>query len=124
MKDRTLSNLTSSRMFARAIFLSLLIVITIAFLWQFPSHEASRMIPHADKWVHFSAFFLLSVTLHKAFDLSGKLASSLPLIYGCAIEVIQYYIPGRGSDVMDWLADAAGVTAYFTLLWLYRKRRD
>jgi VanZ family protein len=119
-----LSNLTSSRMFARAIFLSLLIVITIAFLWQFPSHEASRMIPHADKWVHFSAFFLLSVTLHKAFDLSGKLASSLLLIYGCAIEVIQYYIPGRGSDVMDWLADAAGVTAYFTLLWLYRKRRD
>ena len=113
MKDRTLSNLTSSRMFARAIFLSLLIVITIAFLWQFPSHEASRMIPHADKWVHFSAFFLLSVTLHKAFDLSGKLASSLLLIYGCAIEVIQYYIPGRGSDVMDWLADAAETVKNF-----------
>ncbi|PYE33866.1 VanZ like protein [Idiomarina fontislapidosi] len=118
-----MSNLSASRVIARAIFLSLLVAITFAFLWQVPSHEASRMLPHADKWVHFTAFFLLSFTLHKAFDLSGKVAIALLLIYGCAIEVIQYYIPGRGSDVMDWLADAAGVVAYFSLLWIFRKRR-
>ena len=109
-----------SKTVARIAFIALLIGATIAFFWQVPSTGASR-IPYIDKYVHFGVFFLLSFTLHQAFSLSAR-ASFLWLgLYGLFIEVAQSYIPGRGSDVYDWLADSAGVLGYFAIVFLVQR---
>ncbi|MGM0480711.1 MAG: VanZ family protein [Pseudomonadota bacterium] len=107
-------------LWARIAFIVLLIAATGAFFWQSPPSQANQ-IPHLDKFVHFAVFFLLSFTLHQAFTLSGRLAFFLLALYGLFIEVAQHYIPGRGSDVYDWIADSVGVLAYFVLIFLYQK---
>ncbi|MGM0525154.1 MAG: VanZ family protein [Pseudomonadota bacterium] len=107
---------------ARIVFVSLLIAVTLAFVWQVPASKASS-IPYADKWVHFAIFFLLSLTLHKAFALNGRVSFLLLGMYGLLIEVVQNYIPGRGSDLYDWIADSLGVLAYFGLVYLLQQRK-
>ncbi|WP_404403088.1 VanZ family protein [Idiomarina seosinensis] len=107
-------------LWARIAFVVLLIAATGAFFWQSPPSQANQ-IPHLDKLVHFTVFFLLSLTLHRAFTLKARFAFVLLALYGLLIEIAQHYIPGRGSDVYDWIADSAGVLAYFVLTSFYQK---
>lgn len=38
-------------------------------------------------------------------------AVALGVLYGASDEIHQFFVPGRSSDVRDWLADALGVLA-------------
>jgi hypothetical protein len=44
--------------------------------------------------------------------------------YGVLMEGLQYFVPGRGAQVVDLLADAAGATAGVVLMnmWMNRSR--
>lgn len=110
----------ASKVIAKLVFVCLLIAATVAFFVQVPSSGASTL-PHIDKLVHFAVFFLLSLTLNKAFSLSVSTSFILLVLYGLLIEVGQHYVPGRGSDLYDWLADSAGVLTYF--LWVYVRNK-
>ena len=46
-------------------------------------------------------------------------AVALGVLYGAFDEVHQYFVPGRNSDVRDWVADTLGVLAGVFLLRSY-----
>ncbi len=83
-------------------------------------------IPHLDKFVHFGLYFLLMATLifenrHSLTDTRKLLLVSLiPFFFGILIEVIQSeFTKNRKGEILDIIADAAGVVAavFFWLLF-------
>jgi VanZ family protein len=71
-------------------------------------------IPHFDKLVHFSLFFVLCIFLFKPFKkLKLKhyyLAPATSIFLGLLLEISQQYITNtRSSDLFDFLANTAGI---------------
>lgn len=80
-------------------------------------------IANFDKAAHFGAYAVLGWLLAFAAERSRvrlAVAVGLGLLYGAGDEIHQMYVPGRSPDVMDWVADAAGVAA---ATWLYTRWR-
>jgi VanZ family protein len=80
---------------------------------------------HVDKWIHFGFFSILTFLWSYAFRLdSGKsrfLLFLAALIYGSLVEVVQdRFIPNRGFDIWDIVADASGALAG---IWLAARMR-
>lgn len=79
-------------------------------------------IPGLDKALHFGAYAVLGWLLAFAADRSRlplAVAVALGLLYGVTDEIHQMYVPGRSPDLLDWVADAAGVAA---ATFLYARR--
>ncbi len=72
---------------------------------------------YLDKVVHFGIFFLLSVNICYKFQNKETLISALlwAMLFGPFTEVIQQFIPGRGMDIYDGIADALGVVLGYYL---------
>jgi VanZ family protein len=77
--------------------------------------ETSISLIHLDKFLHFFAFLVLSVFL----DLSSteslikkKMLISLLIAYALSIEVIQYFLPYRDAEFLDFLFDLLGILVY------------
>lgn len=67
-----------------------------------------------DKLDHWFAFFTLALLADHAFPRASfwtRLALAL-LAYGIAIEIFQWFIPGREASVLDVLADSVGIACY------------
>jgi VanZ family protein len=68
-----------------------------------------------DKVVHFSMYGVLGVLVARATDLSSGIRMAMVLAAIAAFAALdewhQEWIPDRGADVMDWVADVAGATA-------------
>tara|TARA_B100001094_G_scaffold123194_1_gene118940 strand:+ start:1235 stop:1582 length:348 start_codon:yes stop_codon:yes gene_type:complete len=97
----------------RSIFF-LLITFTSFSALSMPS-ETSISLIHLDKFLHFFAFLVLSVFL----DLSSteslikkKMLISLLIAYALSIEVIQYFLPYRDAEFLDFLFDLLGILVY------------
>ena len=73
-----------------------------------------------DKVAHFGVFSALVLCLWRATEMP-LLALAAALLLGSLDEWRQAYIPGRFSDAKDFLADAAGIIATATLLFMQRK---
>nr|MDA3898731.1 VanZ family protein [Desulfobacteraceae bacterium] len=76
-----------------------------------------------DKLNHIFAFFVLSLLADFSFP-GKKFFSSifLPLmVYGVAIETIQYFLPYRMFSLFDVAADALGIVLYWISLPLMKK---
>lgn len=71
--------------------------------------EATQSIN--DKLGHALVFLMLSAVTDHAFTATGFSLRKIAylLLYGIAIECIQYYVPGRDFSLLDILADAAGI---------------
>lgn len=109
------------RRHARLIFILTLVVVSFALLAQSPPKPASFSFQHADKVAHFVVFFVLAGTLHLAFRPRVWVGMMLLLFYGVAIEAIQYYIPGRGAEVLDVVADMVGAATFYGLWWCSKR---
>ncbi len=105
------------RRHARLIFILTLVVVSFALLAQSPPKPASFSFQHADKVAHFAVFLVLAGTLHLAFRPRVWVGMMLLLFYGVVIEVIQYYIPGRGAEVLDVVADMVGAATFYGVWW-------
>ena len=46
----------------------------------------------------------------------------LAALFGASDEYHQSFVPGRQMDIMDWLADLAGILVALALSWLYYQR--
>jgi VanZ family protein len=67
-----------------------------------------------DKLQHALGYAAGGFLLARAAGVRGRglaVAIALGLLYGASDEVHQAFVPGRNSDVHDWLADAVGVVA-------------
>ncbi len=81
------------------------------------------LIPFGDKLIHGLVFGILALFLYLATE-NPKLAVTLAVFYGLSDEFHQHFVPGRQTDVFDWLADTLGAILVVVALekWL-RKRR-
>lgn len=94
----------------------------------FPRLELYGPVPASDKVIHFGAFGLLAFLFWRfAEAIHGHLShrfvwisAGVLLAYATVDEWLQQYV-GRGTELVDWLADMAGVT--FTLVALESRRR-
>jgi VanZ family protein len=85
-----------------------------------------------DKLVHLSIYgvlsFLFVVGLKKQYAWpvirfnAGYYAVGLSIVYGILMEFIQYFIPDRGYDYKDMIANAVGSILGYVLFTLIYKR--
>ena len=83
-----------------------------------------------DKMEHFIAFFLLSFLLNRASSTIGHRLRNVSalLAFGIIIELVQYFIPSRGTSFGDVAADAMGIVVFqivFSIyLYVLSRRKD
>lgn len=93
------------------------IVLSIAiFLVSHSSISVPPPFGFADKVYHVIVYAVYGLTLvlaARTFQLPPKkalrIAMVIGLVFAATDELHQSYIPGRSADVIDWLADAAGM---------------
>lgn len=79
-----------------------------------------------DKVAHFAVYGLLGTLLCRATGPGWRGALGALVIaslFGATDEWHQAYVPGRTSDVMDWLADTGGAALAVGLYFLWRPYR-
>jgi VanZ family protein len=75
-------------------------------------------LPNFDKVAHFFVYGLFATLLFRALAESGPrvrraapwIALAIASLYGVTDEWHQSFTPGRSVDVLDWIADTAGVS--------------
>lgn len=106
----------SRRVRALVVWLSLGIATAISVLALGPVPEGPGL-PTSDKTQHMIAFAALVFPTALAMPRALLRVCALALAYGALIEVIQPQV-GRQGEVMDWLADLAGVGLGALAGWL------
>jgi VanZ family protein len=81
------------------------------------SRVAAPEIVNIDKVAHFAVFGLLGTLVCRFGDGWRAAACALLIVsgFGASDEWHQSFVPGRSSDVMDWIADTLGAGLAVTL---------
>jgi len=87
----------------------------------------------SDKVVHFAIFLVLAALTYRAIDHQGKFpiltrkhflfTVLFTSLYGAIDEFHQFFIPGRDSDPLDWIADALGAVVLIVAIWSWQRLR-
>lgn len=97
------------------------VVLLILFLPGGATPKAPVLIPHLDKFIHFTIFMILTVLSIKGLRPHKRMnrwCISIPqsftllavILFAGASEVVQeQWIPGRGGDIADFIADFLGI---------------
>lgn len=104
---------------------------------EFPDHTSwiSKImaIPFADKIVHMGLFGSLALSLFFHFEMLGNskfrtdrakaIALIICILYGIGMEYYQkFFVPNRGFEVLDMLADAIGALCVLPLFETLKKK--
>ena len=109
-----------------------LIAYTLLVFWSaltVPSPKLAGLLGQYDKHLHFAEYALLYALTVPAFLRSplirvGHLAGwayAYALLVGALTETLQRFVPGRGTDLVDWFADATGALWAILFYALCRK---
>lgn len=121
--------LNMSKHYIKAIDVTQLIVYCSIIYWlsNQPSLPTPMLFQHQDKLFHAGAYFVMAAFVLRAFrhfitSLPILIVSSLIFssVYGMSDEWHQSFVPGRMSDVADWLADTVGAIMFLGLYYLYQ----
>ncbi|OCW97677.1 VanZ family protein [Alishewanella sp. HH-ZS] len=112
--------------FYRLLCVLVLIVSTVGFLAEISGHRVGAGIANLDKLAHFLIFVVLSWLFFKGFRLVFWKLFLLLALYGALIEVVQEHFTRRHGDIWDWLADIAGILAFYLgrKLWHFCRPRS
>ena len=114
---------TKSSLTMTALAVTVALTLALAALTLAPSVPEAR-VPGSDKTHHFLAFFLLTLPIAFVRPRLALWVVALAVAYGGAIELIQPLV-GRGRELLDFVADAAGSTAGaalgVSLNWMRRR---
>ena len=107
-----MSNPPTSPRLAWAVALAVTVILA--------SHRSSVAAPavnYFDKAAHFCVYGLLATLVQRALrgPRAGWLAVLLVSLFGVTDEVHQSFVPGRSSEVGDWLADTLGAALAVSL---------
>ncbi|WP_133407903.1 VanZ family protein [Parashewanella tropica] len=98
-----------------------IVFIVISYLvFSRPSYSQSSF-EHIDKVGHFGSFFALAWLAYGSFKPKWYWLTSALAAYAVLIEVIQGFIPYRSASFADFVADLAGVAAFYLALVAYHK---
>ena len=104
----------------------LLVVMMAATSWLafMPSEPKPDALPHLDKLQHAAAFAALAaVAALAAADPRRAWPVGLSLLgYGLFVELVQAWLPTRHGDLLDLLADGAGILLGLALVRQSRRR--
>jgi len=111
-------------------FLPAAVYYALIFYLSQRSYDFKVGVPHFDKGAHFLEFAVLAVLLFFGYfkssgaDLKIKafLAFITAIILAIADEIHHYFVPGRESDVLDVMADGAGIIFGLFLFWYFSRR--
>ncbi len=82
----------------------------------------------SDKVVHFASYAVLGAALAWAADARTVrqvvLWFGVATMFGAVDEWHQQFIPGRRTDVRDWIADTAGAVTGLLLMTALARRRE
>ncbi|MFM9032630.1 MAG: VanZ family protein [Opitutaceae bacterium] len=86
------------------------VIMVLIFTASSRSSVAGPRITHFDKVVHFSVYGLLGTLACRAMRGRSKAWWALLAVsaFGATDEWHQYFVPGRSSELGDWIADTAG----------------
>lgn len=116
-----------------SLLLALAWMALLFYLSNQPSLETPTLFSGQDKVLHAAVYALLGVLLLAAQPRQAQgyswqqvgISVLIASLYGLSDEIHQYFIPGRSSEVLDWVADSAGALIAASLLaWLSRKRNS
>lgn len=91
---------------------------------------SAPLLPGLDKLVHAALFGVLAwLALHaRARDRGAEIPTWILVMslatFAALDEWLQHFVPGRGADWMDWLADMAGVLIAVRLFGMAPARRE
>ncbi|MCB0537436.1 MAG: VanZ family protein [Chitinophagales bacterium] len=107
-------------------FIAIVLLVAIMYVSLLPKIELPKTnIFQADKIVHFSMYFILSVALFKGFfnvNLKKSLtfACVLSFLYGFIVEILQYSLTStRMFDVFDIFANGMGAIFAYLIVSKY-----
>ena len=116
--------------------LSLLLALAWMALLFYLSHqqrlETPTLFSGQDKLLHAGAYAVLGLLLLAAQPRQAQgyswqqvgISTLIAGLYGLSDEIHQYFVPGRSSEVLDWVADTVGALIAASLLaWLSRQRK-
>lgn len=94
-----------------------LLVVVLIFTASSRSAVAGPRIQHFDKVVHFSVYGLLGTLVCRAGRGRAGAWWALAVVsaYGATDEWHQSFVPGRSSELGDWIADTAGAALAIVL---------
>lgn len=104
----------------------------IFYLSSQPSLHTPLLFPQQDKLFHMGAYSIMAFCAWRSFrHLPVESKSTLYLsilfssLYGVSDEWHQAYVPGRSSEIADWVADSLGaiLSALFIFIWKLSKEQ-
>ena len=116
-----------------SLLLALAWMALLFYLSHQPSLETPMLFPAQDKLLHAGVYAVLGLLLLTAQPRQTQgynwkqvgISVSIASLYGISDEIHQYFVPGRSSEVLDWVADSLGALIAAALLaWLSRKWRS
>ena len=88
-----------------------------------------ELFENQDKVLHFGAYFVMGLFAWRSFRhlISPPIILTLITIVFCSLYALsdewhQSFVPGRSSDVLDWIADTLGAGFSVFLLYKLQKR--
>lgn len=118
------------KIFHYLLFAYCLLIFTVS---SFPGDEFPKIdITLIDKYVHFVVYFGLCLLFFYSLKNQTKFTKlhSSPLffallftsLYGITDEVHQYFVPGRSSDILDWVSDTIGALLCLLFIKIFYKK--
>ncbi|MFH1129738.1 MAG: VanZ family protein [Pseudomonadota bacterium] len=110
------------------------VAVLIFLVSEIPGSElqSTQIFPHADKVGHIFIYFVLGLSLLRAFarttslKFAGQiwLAVALTTLYGAADEFHQCFVKDRTAEFLDMLADLFGAIGANGVWWVWKRRVD
>jgi len=97
-----------------------------------PSIEAPMLFAYQDKVFHAGVYGVLGMLLLAALPRAAtgyswrqvRISTVIASLYGISDELHQSFVPGRSTEVLDWLADTIGALAAASLLAWFTQQRQ
>ena len=103
------------------------VVVLVVVFWQAcsPTPQIDTTLVN-DKLGHFFVFLILGIWAQLGWKNSKHriFLIGLLVLYGIAIESVQYFVPGRYFSLLDWLMDILGLIIAVLLIKLHARTRS
>jgi VanZ family protein len=114
------------------VFLPAFLYYSLIFYFSSRSISLKAYIPFMDKAIHLIEFSVLGFLLSFGCFLSSRFRLKLKIyltllsgtLLGALDELHQYFVPGRSTEILDWIADVLGIlVGLFIFISLFRRAK-